>query len=84
MSDGISVAVRVGGPLRDVLGQRHVIVLPTGATVQDLLAELARSAGAPAETVERVAVARSGAMVPRGERLADGDEVAVVAPVAGG
>ena len=80
----MQVQVRIGGVLRDSLGQRRAVTLEPGATVADLLHALAREAGVPAETLARVAVARAGAIVPATQELAAGDELSVVAPVAGG
>jgi sulfur carrier protein ThiS len=80
----LQVHVRIGGPLRDALGQRRAVTLPEGATVADLLAELGRAAGVQPGVLERVAVARGGAIVSPAQPLAAGDELSVVAPVAGG
>jgi sulfur carrier protein ThiS len=80
----MQVQVRIGGPLRSTLGQRRSVTLESGATVADLLRTLAREAGLPPEHLERVAVARAGAIVPATQLLAAGDELSVVAPVAGG
>ena len=80
----MQVQVRIGGVLRERLGQRRAMTLDEGATVADLLHALAREAGVPPETLERVAVARAGAIVPATQPLAAGDELSVVAPVAGG
>ena len=78
------VAVRAGGPLRESLGARRGVELPAGATVDALLAALADTPGLPAGALDRVAVSVAGAIVERGRTLADGDEVALVTPVAGG
>jgi molybdopterin converting factor small subunit len=80
----VQVQVRIGGVLRERLGQRRTVALKDGATVADLLRALAGEAGVPAETLERVAVARAGTIVPATQPLAAGDELSVVAPVAGG
>jgi sulfur carrier protein ThiS len=80
----MQVQVRIGGGLRERLGQRCAVTLEQGATVADLLHALARQAGVPPETLERVAVARAGTIVPATQPLAAGDELSVVAPVAGG
>ena len=78
------VAVRTGGPLREALGARRAVELGDGATVDALLAALAVTPGVPAGGLERVAVSVSGAIVDRAHVLRDGDEVALVTPVAGG
>jgi sulfur carrier protein ThiS len=80
----MQVQVRIGGVLRERLGQRRAMTLAEGATVADLLRALARDAGVEPEALERVAVARAGTIVPATQPLAAGDELSVVAPVAGG
>jgi len=80
----VRVAVRTGGPLREALGARRAVELPDGATVGTLLAALAGEPGLPAGALDRVAVSVTGAIVDRERVLADGDEVALVSPVAGG
>lgn len=58
-----------------------VIDVVDGSSVADLVR-------ANADEQRRVAVARNGEVVPRGEwdgtRLAEGDDIEVLAPVAGG
>ena len=78
------VAVRAGGPLREALGARRAFELPDGATVDALLRALAKAPGLPAGALDRVAVSVAGAIVDRAHVLADGEEVALVSPVAGG
>ncbi len=73
------------GIVRERLGRREESrELATGATVGDLLEDLAASHGifALGAGVLRVAVNRE--YVEKDHRLADGDEVAVIPPVAGG
>jgi xylitol oxidase len=83
-ASGLQVAVRAGGTLRDAIGARRTVRLASGATVADLLADLAGHPGLAAGALDRVAVSVGGAIVPHGHRLTDGDEVALVPPVAGG
>src|SRR5690348_4277691 len=71
----VQVQVRIGGALRERLGQRRVVTLAAGATVADLLAALAAEAGVAPETLARVAVARGGAIVPPTQQLVAGDEL---------
>jgi sulfur carrier protein ThiS len=78
----VRVSVRLNGPLATLLGPRRDVALPDGATVADLLAALAAEAGADA--VPGLAVAIAGAIVEPSHGLGDGDQVAVLAPVAGG
>jgi molybdopterin converting factor small subunit len=78
------VAVRAGGPLREALGARRSVALDDGATVEALLAALAAAPGLPGGGLERVAVSVGGTIVDRAHVLRDGDEVALVTPVAGG
>jgi molybdopterin converting factor small subunit len=80
----VRVGVRAGGPLREALGARRSVELPEGADVGTLLAALAQTPGLPAGALDRVAVSVAGAIVDRARTLAEGDEVALVTPVAGG
>ena len=80
----MQVAIRATGPLRDALGVRRALTLPAGATVADALAALAGEAAMPAGLLDRAAVSIEGAIVDRGHALAEGDEIALVVPAAGG
>jgi sulfur carrier protein ThiS len=80
----VQVSIRATGPLRDALGPRRALTLPDGATVADALAVLGSEAAVPAGLLDRAAVSIGGAIVDRGRALADGDEVALVVPAAGG
>jgi molybdopterin synthase catalytic subunit/molybdopterin synthase sulfur carrier subunit len=80
----LQVAIRTTGALRDVLGPRRALALPDDATVADLLAFLGALDPAAAEALGRTVVSIGGATVDRGRALADGDEVALILPVAGG
>lgn len=70
-----SYADAFGGPSVDVS-------LPEDATVTDLLDEVRRMA--PGRGLPPAAVAVNQAYVERTHRLASGDEVAIIPPVAGG
>ena len=60
------------------------VTLPEGATVRDLFALLGARDTEFAELLARCACARGDSIVPRGTVLADGDELALLPPVAGG
>lgn len=60
------------------------LTLPEAATVRDLFALLSERSSEWAELLARCACARGDAIVPRGTVLADGDELALLPPVAGG
>lgn len=60
------------------------MTLPANATVRDLFALLSEHSAEFAEVLARCACARGDAIVPRGTALADGDELALLPPVAGG
>lgn len=79
--DEVTVAVRLNGVLAERLGARRRLVLPAGATVEDLVAALRTEAGLGDV---QLAVAVGGAIVAGSRLLATGDEVAVLVPAAGG
>lgn len=60
------------------------VTLPEAATVRDLFALLGQRNTDFAELLARCACARGDSIVPRGTVLADGDELALLPPVAGG
>lgn len=76
------VAVRLNGPMAALLGPRQDVDLPDGALVGDLVAVLARRAGA--DDLPGLAVAIRGTVVDARHPLEHGDSVAVLSPVAGG
>lgn len=57
--------------------------VPSGATVEDLLA-LLRADFPELASLGRVSIAVNAEYVDRGHALADGDEVALIPPVSGG
>ena len=77
----ITVAVRLNGPLAERLGARRIVTLPDGATTDDLVQALREEA---AVELPRVAVSVGGRVVGGATPLADGDQVAVLVPYAGG
>jgi sulfur carrier protein ThiS len=85
MSAGADSAITVGVRLGQRLGPGHRSVrLPAGATVADLLAELAPALGLAPERLASVAVAVGGDVVGRDRPLRDGDALVLVLPIAGG
>ena len=76
------VSVRLNGPMASLLGPRRELELADGARVSDLLGTLAELAGVAG--VPGLAVSIDGAIVDGARPLAEGDQVAVLAPVAGG
>lgn len=82
MDDALAVSVRFFAQYRERAGEaRREVELPAGSTVGDLLATLA-SGGLSLPDGGRVAVNREYASEERS--LEDGDEVALIPPVAGG
>jgi molybdopterin synthase catalytic subunit len=79
------VTVRLFALQRQQLGRREVpLELADGATVEEAWALLAREHEALAVARPFVRFARNGEYTTPGERLAEGDELAVIPPVAGG
>lgn len=79
-----TVTVRLSGPLADSLGPRHALQLNEGATVYDLLEAVARKAEIDPGRADGLAAVAGGSFLARSQALADGDEVDVLVPVAGG
>ena len=78
------VTVRLSGPLAERLGSRLAVELAPGASVSDLLAALALDGEPGGRAADVVAVVAGGTIVPHEHALADGDQVDVLVPVAGG
>ena len=76
--------MRLSGTMAERLGARRTVALADGATVDDLVAALARDAGFDPPELRGLAVVSSGAFVSRGRPVADGEELDVLVPVAGG
>ncbi len=69
----------------EAVGRSRVeISLPGGATVADLLSEFRRQVAGAASLPERLMCAVNLSHVLPGHQLRDGDEVAVLPPLAGG
>jgi sulfur carrier protein ThiS len=80
----LTVGVRLSGPLAATLGARRTVGLKAGATVTDLLEELAREAGLDPQDAGSLAATAGGSFLARTHALADGDELSVLVPVSGG
>ena len=80
----VRVHVRLSGTMAERLGARRTVSLPPGATVDDLVAALARDAGFDPASLRGLAVVAEGSFVGRSRAVVDGDELDVLVPVAGG
>ena len=79
------IRVRLFAMHRELLGRRELsLELPGGATIGDAWERLASENAALAGTEASVRFARNGAYAGTDEPLADGDELALIPPVAGG
>jgi molybdopterin converting factor small subunit len=79
----VNVKVLVFASYADALGRSELaLTLAAGATVGDCLAEVQRQTGGRVPPAPLVAVNRTYARPE--QRLAEGDEVALIPPVAGG
>jgi molybdopterin converting factor small subunit len=84
MAAAITVHVRLSGALAARLGVRRTLQLGPGATVDELVATIGRDAGFEPAALRGLAVVAGGSFVARGRVLADGEELDVLVPVAGG
>jgi molybdopterin synthase sulfur carrier subunit len=81
----VHVLVRLGSGLATAAGTRRLRVeLPGEATVDTLLARLGEVEPAIGPALDSALPVLRGAHASGGEPLADGDEVALLIPVAGG
>ena len=80
---GMTVTVRLSGTLAQRLGSR-AIDLPSGATVDDVVAEVGRLADFEPAALRGLAVVSEGSFLRRDRPVADGEELDVLVPVAGG
>ena len=79
------VVVKLFGAVREAIGEKELsVALPVGARVRDLLALLARDHEIIGRFGERLATSVNLEVVPVETLLEDGDEVALLPPVAGG
>jgi molybdopterin synthase catalytic subunit len=81
----VQVAVKLFGAVREAVGEKELrVALPEGARVRDLVSLLARDHEVLERLGERLATSVNLEVVPRETVLRDGDEVALLPPVAGG
>jgi molybdopterin converting factor small subunit len=80
----VTVNVRLSGPLAERLGARRAVGMAQGDTVEDLLEALAAEAGVERIHGATLAAVAGGSFLDRAKTLADGDELDVLVPVAGG
>ena len=76
--------MRLSGTLAQRLGARRAVALEQGATVDDLVAALARAAGFDPRELRGLAVVSGGTFVSRSRPVAEGEELDVLVPVSGG
>jgi sulfur carrier protein ThiS len=80
----LRVHVRLSGTMAQRLGPRRTVELDPGATIEDLVAALARDAGFDAAALRGLAVVAEGSFVASTRPVRDGEELDVLVPVAGG
>jgi molybdopterin synthase catalytic subunit len=81
----IRVTVKLFARYAELLGIPQLeVAIPRGATVADAVAALRRQVPAAAQLPERPLAARNLTHVLPTQRLADGDELALLPPLAGG
>jgi molybdopterin converting factor small subunit len=80
----LTVSVRLSGPLAAALGPQRSVAMQDGATVTDLLEQLACEAELEKQDAGSLAATAGGAFLSRTHALADGDELSVLVPVSGG
>jgi molybdopterin converting factor small subunit len=81
----VQIEVRLGSGLATAVGSRRLRVeLPQQATVDTLLERLGQTQPAIAPALDSALTVVRGTHAGRARRLAEGDEVALLIPVAGG
>lgn len=81
----MKIHVRLNGALRaEARLDRLTLELPPGATVADVLTELSGRMPPAAPLLARAVAVVAGTHVPGERALAEGDEVALLMPIAGG
>jgi molybdopterin converting factor small subunit len=79
-----TVTVRLSGALAQRLGSRRAIEFAGAPTVEDVVAEVGRMAGLDPDALRGLAVVAGGSFLRRDRPVADGEELDVLVPVAGG
>jgi len=80
----VTVTVRLSGVLAQRLGNRRAIELAGAPTVEDVVAEVGRLAALDPDALRSLAVVADGSFLRRDRPVADGEELDVLVPVAGG
>jgi molybdopterin converting factor small subunit len=81
----VQIEVRLGPGLATAAGASRLhVALPQGATVQSLLERIGSLEPAIAAGLDSALPVVGGSHATRGQQLADGDQVALLMPVAGG
>ncbi|HSD03370.1 MAG TPA: MoaD/ThiS family protein [Gaiellales bacterium] len=80
----MTVTVRLSGVLAQRLGSRRTLELAHAATIEDVVAEVGRLAALDPAALGGLAVVSGGSFLRRDRPVADGDELDVLVPVAGG
>jgi len=80
----MTVTVRLSGVLAQRLGSRRAIELAGAPTVEDVVAEVGRLAALDPDALRSLAVVAGGSFLRRDRPVADGEELDVLVPVAGG
>ncbi len=80
----MTVTVRLSGVLAQRLGNRRAIELAGAPTVEDVVAEVGRLAALDPDALRSLAVVAGGSFLRRDRPVADGEELDVLVPVAGG
>jgi molybdopterin converting factor small subunit len=81
----VQIEVRLGPGLATAAGARRLrVALPQGATVDNLLEHLRSAEPAIAAGLDSALPVVGGTHASRAQQLAEGDQVALLMPVAGG
>lgn len=81
----MQIQIRVSGALGERLSRsRFATRMPDGATVADLVAGLRTELGDDAALLDSAVAVVAGRHAPPDQTLQDGDEVALLLPIAGG
>ena len=80
----MQVTIRLSGVLAQRLGSRRAIELGDAPTVDDVVIEVGRLAALDPAALGGLAVVSAGSFLRRDRPVADGEELDVLVPVAGG